>query len=294
MRAEGRAEPGRPGRMTRQPRLQRWMPRARGRAAGPLMAAVLVAAVMVLLGCDGNLTIATGGGGSPAATSGPHAIWQVGVQAPPSDAHAIALHVRMQTRLPQKVAANTTNYFWVGSYLGDGSFIQVGYYVPWYQSEQAGWFYCAFADPQGSGDCHDGALGTVDGGSSWHSYGLEAAPDAGGSGAPGWAVTFDGQDVGSFAWPSQDTGPHAPTIFAESSGTTPRATPGDQLGPVDFSQFSVVPAGQRDEQTITAGLPSYNAPNVCPPFGIRPDGHGGVLLGSGLSCPTALDVVSWG
>ncbi len=259
------------------------------------MAAVLLAAVIVLLGCDGNLTIATGGSGSASATAGPLAIWQVGVQAPPGDAHATALSVRMQTRLPQKVAANTTNYFWVGSYLSDGSFIQVGYYVPWYQSDAAGWFYCAFTDPQSSGDCHDGALGTVDGaGSSWHTYGLEAEANTDGSGAPGWAVTFDGQNVGSFAWSALDTGSHAPTIFAESSGTAPRAVPGDQLGPVDFSRFGVVLAGQRGEQTITDGLPSYNAPNVCPPFGIRPDGRGGLLLGSGLDCPGALDVVNWG
>lgn len=291
MQTAGRPEPVR---TTRPAWLERWTLRGRARVTGPLMAGVLIATMLVLLGCDGNLTIATGGG-SPSATSGSHAIWQVGVQAPPGDAHVSALSVRMQTRLPQKVAANTTNYFWIGSYLSDSSFIQVGYYVPWYQSDQAGWFYCAFADPQSSGDCHDGALGTVDGaGAPWHTYRLEAVTSAGGSGTPGWTASLDGQDVGSFAWSTQDTGTHAPTIFAESSGTTPRATPGDQLGPVDFSQFSVVLSGQRDEQTITAGLPSYNAPNVCPPFGIRPDGHGGVLLGSGLTCPAVLDLVNWG
>ena len=277
MRADGHAERRRrtPGR----------------RATGPLLAGVLAAALIVLLGCDGNLTIATGGT-STAATAGPHAIWQVGLQAPPSDAHATALRVRMQTRLPQKVAANTTNYFWIGSYLSDGSFIQIGYYVPWYQSDQAGWFYCAFADPQSNGDCHDAALGTVDGGGSWHTYSLEAAADGGG--APGWAATFDGQQVGTFSWPAQDTGSHAPTIFAESSGNDPRATPGGDLGPVDFSQFTAQLSGQRDGRTITDGLPSYNAANVCPPFGIRADGHGGVLLGSGLNCPATLDVVRWG
>lgn len=280
MRADGHAE------------RRRWSSGQRARVTGPLLAAVLAAALVVLLGCDGNLTIATGGS-SASATAGPHAIWQVGVQAPPADAHAIALRVRMQTHLPQKVAANTTNYFWIGSYLSDGSFIQIGYYVPWYQSDQAGWFYCAFADPQSNGDCHDAALGTVDGGDSWHTYSLEAAVDASG-GAPGWVATFDGQQVGTFAWPARDTGTHAPTIFAESSGNDPRATPGGDLGPVDFSQFTVQLRAQRDEQTVTDGLPSYNAANVCPPFGIRADGHGGVLLGSGLDCPAALDVVSWG
>lgn len=279
MRADGHAERRQwtSGRRT-------WMP-------SPLLAGALAATLIVLLGCDGNLTIATGGT-SASATTGPHAIWQVGVQAPPADAHATALRVRMQTHLPQKVASSTTNYFWIGSYLSDGSFIQIGYYVPWYQSDQAGWFYCAFADPQSSGDCHDAALGTVDGGDSWHSYGLEAAVDA--SGTPGWVATFDDQRIGTIAWPAQDTGSHAPTIFAESSGNDPRSTPGGDLGPVDFSQFAVQLSGRRDEQTITVGLPSYNAANVCPPFGIRADGHGGVMLGSGLDCPAALDVVSWG
>jgi hypothetical protein len=263
----------------------------RRRAARLLAAGWLAVVVLMLTGCDGNLTIATGSAES--ATAGPRAIWQVGVQAPQAAAHATALRVRMQARLPQSVATDTTNYFWVGSYLRDGSFIQVGYYVPWYQSDEAGWFYCAFATPQSSGDCNDGTLGAV-GGGAWHIYGLAATADADGSGSPGWVATFDGQRVGAFAWPVQDTGAHAPTIFAESSSTTLRDAPTGDLGPVDFSQFTVRRDGQRTDQTITTGLPAYNAPNVCPPFGIGTDGSGGVLLGSGLACPAALDMVSWG
>jgi hypothetical protein len=31
----------------------------------------------------------------------------------------------------------------------------------------------------------------------------------------------------------------------------------------------------------------YSADNVCPPYGIQRDGHGGALIGSGLACPAS-------
>ena len=70
--------------------------------------------------------------------------WQVGLEAGPEDEDSIGAQSTILTRLPQRVTVNTTNYFWVGAYLRDNSFVQVGYYVPWYDESHAGWFYCAF------------------------------------------------------------------------------------------------------------------------------------------------------
>ena len=209
--------------------------------------------------------------------------WQVGLQAGADDENARGARAIIQTRLPQQVSENTTNYFWVGTYLTDGSFIQAGYFVPWYDESHAGWFYCAFYPDGREGPCVYGASGSAGASGSDHLYTLEAT--IGASEHVSWKITFDDVVVGKFVWSSGTTGPYVPMIYAESSGYIPH--PGtSQLGPVDFvSGLEILHAGQAQFAPAIDLYVVYSAPAVCPPYGIGKDGHGGILLGSGLPCP---------
>ena len=222
-------------------------------------------------------------------TAQPHALWQVGVQAGADDTHATAMRATIGTRLPQHVAANTTSYYWVGSYLADGSFIQVGYYVPWYQSDQAGWFYCAFTRAGAKGPCAYGPLGSVAGTGSAHTYALAAASGPGGQ--PIWSATLDGRPLGSFAWSAGDTGAAGPSVYAESSATRPHAAE-SILGPVAVGGFAVRPDGAVTYRRVSVVYPAYSAGDVCPPYGVRALGRDSAVLGSGLGCPNPL-VALW-
>ena len=214
-----------------------------------------------------------------------HVYWQVGLTAGGEDRDATGLSATIVTTLPQRVSANTTNYFWVGSYLADGSFVQVGYYVPARDASEAGWFYCAFRADGKEGPCAYGPLGSVGVNGALHTYRLEssASPLSG----TVWRATLDGTVLGEFSWSVATSGTNTPVIYAESSGFTAHAAT-SELGPVEFRGAMAV----RTSGSVTYARPAhlftvYSAPNVCPPYGISSDGIGGALLGSGLSCPDA-------
>jgi hypothetical protein len=209
--------------------------------------------------------------------------WQVGLEAGQEDVNSIGARSTIQTRLPQRVSVNTTDYFWVGAYLRDNSFIQVGYYVPWYDESHAGWFYCAFYSNGREGPCTYGALGSAGANDTQHSYAMQAETSS--TGRVSWNMLVDSRQVGSFTWSSASTGTNVPMIYAESSGFTPHPST-SQLGPADFlSGLQVLLRGAAGYQPAAHLFVMYSASSVCPPFGIRNDGHGGVLLGSGLPCP---------
>src|SRR5258708_38520674 len=100
---------------------------------------------------------------SLASPQAQHQFWQVGLTTGNEDAHATGMAASIVTTLPQQVSANTTSYYWVGSYLVDGSFLQAGYYVPARDARHAGWFYCAFFAHGQGGPCVYGALGAAGG-----------------------------------------------------------------------------------------------------------------------------------
>lgn len=210
----------------------------------------------------------------------PHALWQVGLQAGGADAHATAMRATIGTRLPQRVASGTTSYYWVGSYLADGSFIQVGYYVPGYAPNSAGWFYCAFTPAGAKGPCVYGPLGSVAGAA--HTYALSATKDAGGR--PVWSASLDGRPIGSFTWSAGESGTSSPAIYAESSATRPHAAE-SILGPITVGGFAVRPRGARGYLPVSTVYPAYSAGDVCPPYGIHALDDGHAELGSGLECP---------
>jgi hypothetical protein len=226
---------------------------------------------------------------APARGASPRQYWQVGLSAGPEAAAAVAMRTAIVTRLPQAVPERTTDYFWIGSYLADGSFIQVGYYVAWSDPGRAGWFYCAYTAAGVQGPCVYGPPGSAGSDGQTHTYALEAIPpDRAATAQPGsalWVAQVDGAVVGQFRWTSGTTGRHSPSIYAESSGFTPHL-PTAQLGPVEFpGAVQTRTADGSAYVTATHLQPMYAAPDVCPPYGVAVDGHGGVFLGSGLPCP---------
>jgi hypothetical protein len=227
--------------------------------------------------------------GNAATAAVRHTYWQVGLVAGAEDTHVTGIRAVIETRLPQAVRNRTTNYFWVGSYLRNGSFIQVGYYVPWDVTDQAGWFYCAFFANGAEGPCAYGHVGTTGGNGTRHTYTLDAVSVAGGGLM--WRAEMDAKILGQFRWSAGDSGPNAPVIYAESSGFAPHLAT-SQLGPVDFTQGLLVRhTGTRTYIRVALLRVVYSAANVCPPYGVRPDGHGGALIGSGLRCPTSGSVL---
>lgn len=219
--------------------------------------------------------------------AGQHEYWQVGLAAGPETNDATGIRTTIMTHVPQHVAPNTTNYFWIGSYLSDSSFIQIGYYVAWYDQSEAGWFYCAFTPNQQKGPCAYGSPGSVGGDGTTHTYTLAvlSASSLDQADATVWGASVDDAQVGQFAWTSAGTGPNTPAIFAESSGFTAHPATSD-LGPVDFPvPIQARPAGQSAYISAEHLRPVYDAPDVCPPYGAGADATGGALLGSGLPCP---------
>ena len=220
-----------------------------------------------------------------AATASPHQYWQAGVIGSDADTHDTGMRTTIATVVPQQVAKNTTNYYWIGAYLADDSFIQVGYFVPWYANTSAGWFYCAFFADGKQGPCMYGPAGSAGNSGTAHQYTLQAVTDS--SGGTNWQALMDGTVLGTFAWQSGNTGSHAPSIYAESSGYAPHAAD-STLGPVDFpAGMQQLAAGSANWVRVAHATTVYSSSDVCTAYGIAGDQHGGVLLGSGLNCPAA-------
>jgi hypothetical protein len=239
---------------------------------------------------DGSATMAAQN------AAGLHQYWQVGMEAGPEASQAIGIQTSITTQLPEAVAPGTTDYFWIGSYLADSSFVQIGYYVPWYAQDSAGWFYCAFTADQQSGPCVYGPLSSAGNDGQTHTYTLEADSSTGGQlvnelAADGqspsvvWNAEVDGSSVGQFVWTSGTTGSNSPSIYAESSGFAPHPAT-SQIGPVDFPGLvQTLTSTGAAYMTALHMRPVYADGDICPPYGASTDGSGGALLGSGLTCP---------
>lgn len=220
---------------------------------------------------------------SIASPNEPHTYWQVGLTTGDEDAHSTGFRAAIVTIVPQRVSPDTSNYYWTGSYLADNSFVQVGYYVPSHDPAHAGWFYCAFYKDGKEGPCAYGPLDSAGQTGESHTFTLESSAAQGGGYT--WRASMDGTPLGEFEWATGESGSNTPVIYAESSGYKPHGAD-SVLGPVDFPEGLLVRhAGAKTYAPARHLFAAYNAPNVCPPYGMKADGHGGVLLGSGLKCP---------
>ncbi len=217
-------------------------------------------------------------------SDGPHTVWQVGLAADSASANATGMRATIGTRLPQQVSANTSNYYWVGSYLRDGSFVQIGYYVSASDQSQAGWFYCAFHPDGSAGPCQYGPEGSAGEDGARHVYTLETVADTA-DGQPQWRASMDDTQIGVFVWSASNTGQYTPDIYAESAGYSAHDS-SSVLGPVDFTDGIAWrgAAGSAYQRAAHVEV-MYSATNICPPYGVASDGGNGALLGSGLACP---------
>ncbi len=222
---------------------------------------------------------------TPAATPVTTArYWQTGVLAGGDATNATAMQTTIRTVQPNHIASQSTDYFWIGSYLADGSFIQVGYAVPWFDPEPR-WFFCTF-DPQGNeGPCPLGPPGSAGPSGAVHTYTLVAQP-ADQAGTWDWVASMDGQTIGDATLGAGDTGRQTPSIFVEQSSFAPLSATND-LGPVDFNpaiQFSHDTNGSPDFSAPQHARPAYSSSSACPPFGVNVIASNAVQLGSQLSC----------
>jgi len=219
----------------------------------------------------------------PTMTTARQTYWQVGVVAGGDGQHVSAMRTRIRTHLPHTVADKTTDYFWIGSYLADGSFIQIGYAIPWYDA-QPRWFFCAF-DPNGTKmQCPLGEPQSAGPAEAWHSYTLIATrvqPDHW-----LWVAQIDDHVIGSIPEQVGSTGVATPGVFVEQSAFAPHAATND-LGPVEFSPAIEVVQGGASTTHFTAattGNVAYSTLDVCPPYGVGLAGKNDVLLGTDLPC----------
>lgn len=222
--------------------------------------------------------------GTPVTSTATQIYWQVGATASSDARDTTAMRTRIHTDIPTAVADQTTNYFWIGSYLSDGSFIQVGYAVPWFD-KMPRWFYCEFDRAGKKGPCQMGEPNSIGAEGEWHSYALESRSDAT-SGTWQWVALVDGVAVGSIPENVGTTGSYTPSIFVEQSAFAPHAATND-LGPVEFYPAIEFQTANSDQYTSAASArATYSLPSAtCPPYGLGVAGANDIVLGSGLGCP---------
>ena len=192
------------------------------------------------------------------------------------------MQTTIRTHIPSAIADKTADYFWIGAYLADRSFIQIGYAVSWYDHTPR-WFYCAFDAAGVKGSCPQGPDRSAGPEGSWHSYTLQATPGET-SGTWIWTARVDGKTIGSLIAHSGVTTASRIGIFAEQSAFTPHA-PSNVLGPVEYRpaiEMATISAPGRFRAPQDAR--AYSSDQICPPYGIVAIGTNDVRLGSGLPC----------
>ena len=220
-------------------------------------------------------------GAQTVIATAPEQYWQVGAMVDMDAHNFVGMRTRIRTRLPSHIADQTADYFWIGSYLADHSFIQVGYVVSW-RDHSPRWFYCTFDSAGKQGPCPNGPVGSAGPVGSWHTYDLRASTGQS-AGMWQWTVQVDGQTVGILPELAGSTGLAMPTVFAEQSAYAPHAATND-LGPVEFAPaFTLLPAGEQ-WQPATSARAVYSTQGTCPPYGVGVGGVNDILLGSHLTC----------
>lgn len=223
--------------------------------------------------------------GQTSATPAAAIFWQVGISAGSDAFGATAMRTSLRVVQPHHIAARTTDFFWIGSYLADGSFIQAGYEVPW-NAPTPHWFFCAFNSDGTEGPCKVGPPGSGGAAGTVHTFSLAVKP-ADQAGQWDWVATMDSRAIGDMLRSAGSTGLEAPAVYIEQSAfvATP---PVNDLGPVTFAPALEISKASED------AAPEYVAPQhafatesssaACPAYGVREMRVNDVEIGSGLPC----------
>jgi hypothetical protein len=220
---------------------------------------------------------------TPTNTPAPQLGWQVGAIADDDATNIVAMRTTIRTHIPSAIPDKTSDYFWIGAYLADGSFIQIGYAASWYDHSPR-WFYCMFDSAGVKGACPQGPDHSAGSEGSWHSYELRATPGD----TPGiwiWTAQVDGKSVGSLSAPSGAVTASHISIVAEQSSFTPHL-PSNALGAVEFRPAIelMTEGNQAHFRAPQSARAAYSSDQICPPYGIAASGTNDVRLGSGLPC----------
>ncbi len=218
-----------------------------------------------------------------AAATATALFWQVGVSATADGMESTAMRTTIRTQVPTKIASQTNDYYWIGSYLADGSFIQVGYGVSG-SDHTAHWFYCSFTAQHQEAACPLGPPNSAGSVGSWHTYSLELTKQIAQQQWV-WTATMDSTVIGTITTTAASTGVMSPSVYAEVSAFHPIPA-ANSLGQVEFHP-AIQLHGQSDQHYHTPqGVTiAYSQANVCPPYGMSIIRANDVVLGSGLHCP---------
>ena len=233
---------------------------------------------------------------------------QVGVRGDQSSKGSSGASVAIRTHIYQ-AREGELDYFWVGTDLTNGAFIQFGY------SLQPGnyclkgeaisgdsiclgtWDNISFSDARWQwqywpnkywidyywGIGHGNSVGTN---GTWHTYSI--VPNAKGT---GWSFQLDGKEVDHLLF-SPTYSATAVNFIAEKGFSSQQQK--EKLGPVEFRNLSYLKGdGWHLTSTLTASIVCAPQCSISNPFGITIDGAGGYMIaGSGIKQP-ANGVLLW-
>ena len=226
---------------------------------------------------------------------------QIGARGDQASQGSSGVGVAIRTHTYQTLEGEL-DYFWVGTDLANGAFVQFGYSLQpgnyCLKGEaingdsicQGSWGNINFSDARwqwqywpnkywidyywGIGPANSaGANGT------WHAYSI--VPNAKGT---GWSFQLDGKEVDHIQFsptPSVD-----PIKFIAEKGFSSQQQK-ERLGPVEFRNLAYLKGdGWHLTQTLTANEVCAPQCNITNPFGVAVDGAGGYMIaGSGIKQP---------
>ncbi len=218
------------------------------------------------------------------AAAAPTALfWQVGIRATADGMASTAMRTTIRTQIPATIANQTNDYYWIGSYLADGSFIQVGYGVSG-ADHTAHWFYCSFTAQHQEGACPLGPPNSAGSVGSWHTYSLALTSQTARQQWV-WTATMDNTVIGTITTDAASTGVMAPSVYAEVSAFHPILAT-NSLGQVEFHPaIQLRNQGDQRYHTPQGATVAYSQANVCPPYGMSIIRANDVVFGNGLHCP---------
>jgi hypothetical protein len=233
---------------------------------------------------------------------------QVGVRGDQASQGSSGVSVAIRTHV-YETRDGELDYFWVGTDLANGAFVQFGY------SLQPG-NYCLKGEAI-SGDViclgSSGTIGFSDArwqwqywpnkywidyyweigpansagsNETWHTYSI--VPN---SKSTGWSFQLDGKEVDHILFSPTDSA--SPLKFISEKGfSSPQQK--ERLGPVEFRNLAYLKTdGWHLTQTLTANLVCAPQCSIQNPFGVAVDGPGGYMIaGSGIKQPTN-DALIW-